>query len=583
MKSTQEPHPHYALGFAALGFLFGLFFILLTTLWVLFITGTPITLQNAIDLQSSSPVFWWIDTLPIWAAIMLGIAGGRQNELVRTRWQAAHATQQRDSTIQKRDAEIQALKSEVSSQEQARQTLDATLGRGKREWESTFDTVEDLIVITDVSGTILRCNRATSHALRTGFDSLVGKPIEEIFFGGEYIMKFPATAKRMEMRFPKLEGWYDVTTSPTMVGETPATIYVIRNITDRKLAAVDLSRQKEYYETLVRNSPIAIVTLNLEGRIVAANPAFERLFGYLETEALGQELDELIAPPDLQSEMRLLTEQVETGETVHEVTRRQNRDGASLDVEVFGLPVVLWGKQIGILALYHDITAFTPAVPAGLPVAEAILVDSLLSDSTDTTEPLPEDLLEELTRTEPLLEEKWAPVPEETPVIVEAALLDEDEPVAPMETEADERVPELVKSRRRAVRVESIEGIGPAYAAKLGEYNIVTTEDLLTAGATRKGRQELIEKTGLSPKIILRWVNIADLMRVPGIGEQYSELLEAAGVDTVKELRNRNPRNLQLAMQTVNQEKKLVRRAPYLSEVEAWVQAAKELEGILEY
>ncbi len=128
MKNTQEPHPHYALGFAALGFLFGLFFILLTTLWVLFITGTPITLQNAIDLQTSSPVFWWIDTLPIWAAIMLGIAGGRQNELVRTRWQAAHATQQRDGTIQKRDAEIQALKSEVSSQEQARQTLDATLG-----------------------------------------------------------------------------------------------------------------------------------------------------------------------------------------------------------------------------------------------------------------------------------------------------------------------------------------------------------------------------------------------------------------------------------------------------------------------
>ncbi len=206
-----------------------------------------------------------------------------------------------------------------------------------------------------------------------------------------------------------------------------------------------------------------------------------------------------------------------------------------------------------------------------------------MSGSTDTTEPLPEDLLEELTRTEPLLEEKWAPGPEETPVIVEAALLDEVEAVAPIETEADERVPELVKSRRRAVRVKSIEGIGSVYAAKLGEYNIVTTDDLLTAGATRKGRQELIEKTGLSPKIILRWVNIADLMRVPGIGEQYSELLEAAGVDTVKELRNRNPRNLQLAMQTVNQEKKLVRRAPYLSEVEAWVQAAKELEGILEY
>jgi len=582
MKSNSEPRPHYALEMAFLGFLLGLLFILLATLIELASRGITPTVQSMLDLHISSPIFWWIDTLPIWAAIFLGIAGGRQNELVRVRWQNAQVTQQRDATIQKRDTEIEALKSEVNTQEQARQTLDATLGRGKREWEATFDTIEDLIVITDVGGKILRCNRATSHAMRTGFDSLVGKQIETVFFGGEYIMKFPATAQRIEMRFPQLEGWYDVTTSPTMVGETPATIYVIRNITDRKLATVDLSRQKEYYETLVRNSPFAIATLNLDGRIVAANPAFESLFGYTEEEALGQDLNEMIAPSDLQPEMRQLTEQVKGGESVHLVTRRQNKEGLPLDVEVFGLPVVLWGKQIGMLALYHDIAALTPSLAAEAAAAGAA-VAKIQFDEPEVTETMPEGLLQELTRTEPFLEEKWSPEPEESPLPIETALLDEAEIAVSTEKIGGEPEPGQRKTRRRQIRVEDIEGIGPVYAAKLGELNILTTEDLLVAGTTRKDRQELVEKTGLSPKVILRWVNLADLMRVPGIGEQYSELLEAAGVDTVKELRNRNPRNLFLAMQAVNQEKKLVRRTPFLSEVEGWVQAAKELEGRLEY
>lgn len=103
------------------------------------------------------------------------------------------------------------------------------------------------------------------------------------------------------------------------------------------------------------------------------------------------------------------------------------------------------------------------------------------------------------------------------------------------------------------------------------------------AGSSRKGREDLVEKTGISDKLILKWVNKADLMRVPGIGEEYSDLLEEAGVDTVKELRNRVPNNLYQAMLQVNALKRLVRRTPYLSEVEAWVQAAKELEPIMTY
>ena len=85
----------------------------------------------------------------------------------------------------------------------------------------------------------------------------------------------------------------------------------------------------------------------------------------------------------------------------------------------------------------------------------------------------------------------------------------------------------------------------------------------------------MLRRTSISEKLILKWANRADLMRVPGIGEEYSDLLEAAGVDTVKELRRRIPENLHDAMLKVNEQDKLVRRPPHLSEVQAWVEAAK--------
>ncbi len=101
--------------------------------------------------------------------------------------------------------------------------------------------------------------------------------------------------------------------------------------------------------------------------------------------------------------------------------------------------------------------------------------------------------------------------------------------------------------------------------------------------STRKGRFELAEKTSISEKLILKWANRADLMRVPGIGEEYSDLLEAAGVDTVKELRRRLPENLHDAMLKVNEQDKLVRRPPHLSEVQAWVEAAKIIDPKMSY
>lgn len=128
-----------------------------------------------------------------------------------------------------------------------------------------------------------------------------------------------------------------------------------------------------------------------------------------------------------------------------------------------------------------------------------------------------------------------------------------------------------------------IEGIGAAYAAKLQEAGVTTQEKLLEVGATAKGRQDLAARTGLGTKLILEWVNRADLARVKGIGEEYADLLEAAGVDTVPELARRNPANLHAKLAELNQAKKLVRSLPSEQQVAAWITQAKDLPRAIHY
>ncbi|MEL7561607.1 DUF4332 domain-containing protein [Dehalogenimonas sp. 4OHTPN] len=131
--------------------------------------------------------------------------------------------------------------------------------------------------------------------------------------------------------------------------------------------------------------------------------------------------------------------------------------------------------------------------------------------------------------------------------------------------------------------IAKIEGIGTKYAEKLNMAGIKTVEALLEKGASRKGRKDLAEKAGISEALVLEWVNRADLFRVKGIGEEFSDLLEAAGVDTVKELALRKPDNLMLKLVEVNEQKKLVRRMPYPAAVADWVKQAKELPRVVEY
>lgn len=129
----------------------------------------------------------------------------------------------------------------------------------------------------------------------------------------------------------------------------------------------------------------------------------------------------------------------------------------------------------------------------------------------------------------------------------------------------------------------AIEGIGQVYGDKLHAAGLATVEALLKEGATPQGRQALAEKTGISGHLILEWVNRADLFRIRGVGEEYSDLLEAAGVDTVPELAQRNAENLYAKLAEVNAAKKLVRRLPTQSQVADWIGQAKELPRAITY
>lgn len=135
-----------------------------------------------------------------------------------------------------------------------------------------------------------------------------------------------------------------------------------------------------------------------------------------------------------------------------------------------------------------------------------------------------------------------------------------------------------------AYNLVDIMGIGNAMAEKLNATaGLKTVEDLLEAGASKKGRAELAKNSGIDEKRILRWINMADLFRIKGISEKYSNLLELAGVDTVKELRNRNAENLHAKMKESNDQHDVVDRVPSLSETESWVSQAKELDPKVTY
>lgn len=134
------------------------------------------------------------------------------------------------------------------------------------------------------------------------------------------------------------------------------------------------------------------------------------------------------------------------------------------------------------------------------------------------------------------------------------------------------------------MRIQDVEGIGPTHAATLRAAGVSTIEDLLQRAGPRAGREALAAATGISPKLVLKWVNLADLMRIKGIGEEFSDLLEGAGVDSPAELAQRNAANLAITFQELNAARPdVVRRVPSEETVKGWIEQARALPKVVEH
>ena len=141
----------------------------------------------------------------------------------------------------------------------------------------------------------------------------------------------------------------------------------------------------------------------------------------------------------------------------------------------------------------------------------------------------------------------------------------------------------IISTSKALMDIEEIQGIGSTYGKKLKDQGIMTTDGLLSSGSSPNSRKQLAEKTGISEKLILEWVNIADLLRINGVGQDYSDLLKEAGVNTVVELGRRNADNLHEKIININEKKLLVKKLPSLNQVNEWIEQAKSLPRKVEY
>jgi PAS domain S-box-containing protein len=556
MEAKPKKNRRYAFPYMLLGLVIAILLILIASVLLVIYQAKPVTLDNILQVHTML-VMVWIDVICLYSALIWGLVGYQRDraEDARRYGDKLALNQQReiqlvqenhDGIDKKYQTEIARLNDQITGQAVKFKDLEAIIQRGKQHWEATFDSLDDLIVLTDEKGIILRCNRATGEIFQLGYSQIIGRGIDEMFANETFSLLGTTPGEVKEMKLPHTEDWYELSKSHLLVdGKQEGWVYIFRNITLQKQTFRDQQRMTQYYEILVKNSPVAIITLNQEDRVIDCNPAFESLFLYNRKEVIGSKIDSLITPPELAFEANGMVDAVRRGMKVQSYTQRIRKDGSILDVEVFGIPVVLGGKQVGSLGLYHDIST---------------LVHPLVT-APKTAEPLPA---------------------EAEPEVSDIAQEVDEEPMPEPEAEEKAATP-AAPNRRRQIQIEKIEGIGTVYARKLLEVGVKTTDDLLNQGKSRKGREELVEKTGISSLLILKWVNMADLMRIRGIGEEYSELLERAGVDTVKELRNRNPNNLYEAMAQANESLKLVRRLPTLSDVESWVKEAKESEPFMTY
>ena len=258
-------------------------------------------------------------------------------------------------SIREMEGRIEALRRQREFDREVYRDLDAVLGEGKREWERTFDAIAELIVVVDGMGRIRRCNQAFIRQLGATFNALIGQELSKVLGRGEDEPFRSLSAGEVDI--PGLNGIFDVSMEVMQCSQNGArTIYVLRDISDRRRAESELEYQKLFCGALVRYSPSAIAVSDSVGRITTVNPAFERVFGYTQAELLGRELDTWINPSNDGDEAASLRQLVSAQQTVQVVSERIGKGGVPVAVEIFSTPVHVSGEWAGSLTIYHDVS-----------------------------------------------------------------------------------------------------------------------------------------------------------------------------------------------------------------------------------
>ena len=365
MKSVQTWLDTSTNRYALAGALFGACFPLIATLIDIAFENLPLNLASVIRVQTTEPLHWIIDMAPV----ILGAAGlliGKREEHLR---QSQRALEQmvadRTAALTRATSEIRQNDLELQQAETLHRTIESR-------YHDLFNNVSDILFIHDMAGQFVDINPAITRLLGYEIDEVIGQSISDLMLPS-YRKRFPAYMALLRenghasglMSVPAKDGSEHILEYHNSVsyddGEPSYVRGSARDMTKQMQAETELRRQKEYFEALVKNSPVAITTLDLHNRIIECNPAFEQLFGYSAAEVPGQILDALIAPESVYSQAEALTQQVLIGETVHALGQRRRKDGALVDVEIFGVPVQIGGEQMGLLALYHDISELVRA------------------------------------------------------------------------------------------------------------------------------------------------------------------------------------------------------------------------------
>jgi two-component system sensor histidine kinase/response regulator len=338
--------------YTLVGALAGVGLPVIGTLSTMFFAGLRLTTGNFLSVQKDHPFLWIMDLSPLFLGAFFYLVREREERL-------NHISAELERKVMERTQELSRANNQLQEEIEKEHQIQILINRAKKEWEALFNAVPDPIILTDEAGLVLQCNQAIGSLVSRPQNRIIGVPLLELLdlngdAGKEVILNNGIVTLN-----PTNE--YELGIYPAIIdGSSSNQIYLFHDVTSRRRAEAELIRQKTFFETLISHSPTAIVVLSNDEKITSCNRAFESLFGYDQVEIIGKKIDQLITTDETIGEAEQYTQKAMDG-LVHAVGKRRRKDHSVIDVEIFGVPVIVAGEKIGALAIYHDISELVKA------------------------------------------------------------------------------------------------------------------------------------------------------------------------------------------------------------------------------